>query len=61
MRTEPISLGEALASAFDNMIAEARAECAEHEEHVADCQRRLQNLEALRAVMAAFRQMEPAE
>lgn len=61
MRTEFRSIGEALASAFDNMIAEARAECAEHEEHVAESQRRLQNLEALRAVMAAPRHMETAE
>lgn len=53
MLAEPRGSCASLASAFDHMIAEARAELAEHEEHVADAQRRLQHLLTLRGAMDA--------
>lgn len=53
MTTEPVRLGTALASAFDHAIAEARAELAEHEGHVADAAARLDNLLKIRAAMNA--------
>lgn len=41
----------ALREALDHMASEARAEVAEHEEHVAEAKRRLDNLLTLRAAL----------
>jgi hypothetical protein len=41
----------ALREALDHMVSEARAEDDEHEEHVAEAKRRLQNLQKLRAAL----------
>ena len=41
----------ALRAALDHMANEARAEVAEHEQHVAEARRRLENLQTLRAAL----------